>query len=118
MKTGGFGGVFDTPEKLASKLYSFRHKLMNVIDEKELLKISGNKFLDKAKKICSKNENKFYSLDTLRTEIFQFDVIVILPGQELPMHLDMMIKILRDIKIKLIVVVYQLEKLLKYFRTL
>ena len=61
---------------------------MNVIDEKELLKIYGNKFLDKAKKICSKNENKFYSLDTLRTEIFKFDVIVILPGQELPMHLD------------------------------
>ena len=96
MKTSGFGGVFDTPEKLASKLYSFRHKLMNVIDENELLKIYENKFLDKAKKICSKNENKLYSLDTQSIksinvkleEIFQFDVIVILPGQELPMHLN------------------------------
>ena len=88
MKTGGFGGKFDTPEKLASKLYSFRHKLMNIIDEKELFKIYGNKFLENAKQICLKNEFKTYSYDTLRTEIFQFDVIVILPGQELPMHLD------------------------------
>jgi hypothetical protein len=88
MKTGGFGGNFDTPEKLASKLYSFRHKLMTVINEKELVKMYGDKFINKAKQICTKNDHKTYTLDTLRTEIFQFDVIVILPGQELPMHLD------------------------------
>jgi hypothetical protein len=88
MKTGGFGGKFDTPEKLASKLYSFRHKLMTIIDEKELFNIYGEKFLEKAKKICLTNEFKEYTHDTLKTEIFQFDVIVILPGQELPMHLD------------------------------
>lgn len=88
LNTGGFGGAKDTHERMASRLYSFRHKLMRVINQDQLVEMYGEKFINKAKYLCTKNNSTKYSLDKLSTEIFMFDVIIILPGQELPMHID------------------------------
>ncbi len=87
MKTGGWFGHYEFFEKMTNRLFSFRHKFLGSIDQNELKKIYGEKFLNRAKEICLKYKRKPFSPETLLTEIVQFDVIVILPGQELSMHL-------------------------------
>lgn len=84
MKTGGFEGIMESFDKMAARLFSFRYKILNDIDEKELRKMYGDKFLNKASEICKKNEIKKFHTDRPLVDLFQFDVLIILPGQELP----------------------------------
>ena len=90
LQTGGFNGRMEMYEKMAARIITFRHKLLNTaLDETQLKLIYGEKFLRKAREVCSKNEIKKFDKETLVTNLFQFDVIIMLPGQELPMHLDL-----------------------------
>jgi hypothetical protein len=84
MKTGGFEGIMENFNKMASRLFTFRYKILNDIDEKKLKQMYGDKFLNKASEICKKNDIKKFYADQPLVDLFQFDVIVILPGQELP----------------------------------
>lgn len=90
LQTGGFDARMETYEKMASRIITFRHKLLNtVLNETQLKAIYGEKFLKKAREVCAKNELKHFDESSLATGLFQFDVIVMVPGQELPMHLDL-----------------------------
>lgn len=90
LQTGGFNGRMESYEKMAARIITFRHKLLNTaLNETQLKLIYGEKFLRKAREVCSKNEIKHFDKKTLVTNLFQFDVIIMLPGQELPMHLDL-----------------------------
>ena len=90
LKTGGFDKKMETYEKMAARIITFRHKLLNsVLNESQLKLIYGEKFLGKARDLCARNELKPFDKQKLVTGLFQFDVIVMVPGQELPMHLDL-----------------------------
>jgi hypothetical protein len=87
MKTGGFRGHKEFFNKSAARLFSFRRKLLKSTAE-NFTELYGDKFIRHSKELCLKTVDKKFTAEKLVTEIFQFDVIVILPGQELPMHLD------------------------------
>jgi hypothetical protein len=55
--------------------------------EEQLKKIYGKKFVKKAREMCAKNDPR-YHINKLSTGLFQFDVLLMVAGQELPMHLD------------------------------
>jgi hypothetical protein len=88
LKIGGFDNNMESYEKMASRIMTFRHKFFPKVNESELKSIYGNKFIENARKLCSMNKQKTYDIDNLETGLFQFDTIIMLPGQELPMHLD------------------------------
>ena len=89
LKTGGFDHKMESYEKMAARMLTFRHKLLNTsMSEDQLKLIYGEKFVSKVRRVCAQNHIKKFDLDSLVTGLFQFDVIVMLPGQELPMHLD------------------------------
>ena len=87
-KIGGFSGIMESLDNMAARLFSFRHKLLNLYEPQQLRDIYGDKFLQRAQELCLKNGVVEFEPEKLVTDLFQFDVIVVLPGQELPMHLD------------------------------
>ena len=87
-KIGGFSGIMESLDNMAARLFSFRHKLLHLYDSNTLKSIYGEKFLQRAEELCLKNGLVEFDSSKLVTDLFQFDVIVVLPGQELPMHLD------------------------------
>lgn len=88
LKTGGFENRMEKYETMAARVMTFRHKFLDELKEDRLKEIYGDKFLQKAKDLCHQNDPVNYKSDKLTTGLFQFDVILMLPGQELPMHLD------------------------------
>lgn len=88
LKTGGFENRMEKYETMAARVMTFRHKFLDEIKENRLKEIYGDKFLQKAQDLCHQNNPLNYQRDKLVTSLFQFDVILMLPGQELPMHLD------------------------------
>jgi hypothetical protein len=87
LKTGGFENRMESYEKMAARVMSFRRKFLDNYKEEQLKKIYGEKFSNKAREMCAKNDNS-YDINKLSTGLFQFDVILMVAGQELPMHLD------------------------------
>ncbi|CAF1011998.1 unnamed protein product [Brachionus calyciflorus] len=88
LKTGGFENHMEKYETMTARVMTFRHKFLDEHSENSLKEIYGDKFLFKAREICHKNDPNNYKLNNLIISLFQFDVILMLPGQELPMHLD------------------------------
>ena len=87
-KIGGFSGMMENLQNMSARLFSFRHKLLNLYEPQQLKSIYGEKFLQRAQELCLKNGLVEFDSEKLDTDLFQFDVIIVLPGQELPMHLD------------------------------
>lgn len=102
VKTGGFNGYIEYYERMVARIISFRkrviqqNKLEKVPSEFKYLKeFNTDSFKSKLKSICydtlSKNryeKNKLKDANSVVTEVFQLDLVIMLPGQELPMHLN------------------------------
>ena len=53
----------------------------------KLNELNSNEYLNNLKSICAQSLNSS-NLNEIAHEVFQFDILLMLPGQELPMHLN------------------------------
>jgi hypothetical protein len=103
VKTGGFNGHIEFYDRMVARILPFRKRLIqqtqtdrntyeSFINLNKLTEFNDIEFLKKIQTICSENEilksGQNISMNSIINEMFQFDLIVILPGQELPMHLN------------------------------
>jgi hypothetical protein len=101
VKTGGFNGHIEYYERMVSRIIPFRKRLIaqkslnspysTYENLRKLPELNDPAFLDKVNTICADNtifKTKRASKDSIVSELFQLDILLILPGQELPMHLN------------------------------
>jgi hypothetical protein len=107
VKTGGFSGHIEYYERMVARIIPFRKRLIAQQNQqshplpaslnshheslKQLPEFNTPEFLDKARAICADTstfKDKKVDRDSIITELFQLDLLVMLPGQELPMHLN------------------------------
>lgn len=103
VKTGGFNGYIEYYERAVSRIIPFRKRLLAInptqpslpfdnvkSNLKQLEEFQSPAFLDHVKSVCADNvylgdqKNK----NSIVSDMFQLDLLLILPGQELPMHLN------------------------------
>ena len=99
VKTGGFNGYIEFYERMVTRIIPFRkrfiyqgkspHTYKSFINLKKLKQFNSDTFIDKVKSVCA-NSNTFSGKpkDSILNELFQLDILLMLPGQELPMHLN------------------------------
>ena len=99
VKTGGFNGHIEYLDKMITRIIPFRKRLIqqqahaynSYINLKKLKEFNSESFLNMAKSICADSNAELFDkskVDSIVNEIFQLDILLILPGQELPMHLN------------------------------
>lgn len=101
VKTGGFNGYIEYFERMVARIIPFRKRLVHTksfhhynsfLNLNQLKEFNTDEFINNVRSVCANeiqntnhNEVKF---DSIINEIFQLDIMLILPGQELPMHLN------------------------------
>lgn len=99
VKTGGFNGHIEYLDKMVARILPFRKRLIqqqsnaysSYVNLKKLKEFNTPEFHKTANSICADNNAELFDktkLDSIVNEIFQLDVLLMLPGQELPMHLN------------------------------
>lgn len=104
VKTGGFNGHIEYYERMVARIIPFRKRLVHrakvgnnlynsLLNLKNLKEFKSEEFLDKVKTICAdcslfKKDPKNHKKESIVNEMFQLDILLMLPGQELPMHLN------------------------------
>ena len=105
VKTGGFNGYIEYYESMVARMIPFRKRL---IQQQQTTATGGNDkslkdttlisqlnelkrddYVKELKTICGENFiDDVKNIDQISTELFQFDILLMLPGQEMPMHLN------------------------------
>ena len=103
VKTGGFNGHIEYYERMVARIIPFRKRLIiqqsqtpnsvysSFINLKNLEEFNTVDFKEKMNAICADNtifHTKNVNKNAIVSEMFQLDLLLILPGQELPMHLN------------------------------
>lgn len=101
VKTGGFNGHIEYYERMVARIIPFRRRLIqktqnsynSFLNLKTLPEFNSVEFLDKIRTICSdcslfKKDPVHHKKESILNEMFQLDLLLMLPGQELPMHLN------------------------------
>lgn len=103
VKTGGFNGHIEYYERMVARIIPFRKRLVQIrpktvnsydsfINLKRLGEFNSESFVNKVKTICADNTilqvRSNRDKQAIANEMFQLDVLLMLPGQELPMHLN------------------------------
>lgn len=99
VKSGGFNGHIEYLDKMVARILPFRKRLIkqkanaydSYVNLKKLKEFNTENFHKTANTICADNNARLFDKDKTRSivnEIFQLDILLILPGQELPMHLN------------------------------
>lgn len=99
VKTGGFNGHIEYLDKMVARILPFRKRLIqqkanaynSYVNLKKLKEFNTKEFHNTANSICADNNAELFDknkLDSIVNEIFQLDILLMLPGQELPMHLN------------------------------
>jgi hypothetical protein len=99
VKTGGFNGYIEYYESMVARMIPFRKRLIQQQQTtgnksyKDVLinrleELNKDDYLKELKSICAENFDDVKNIDQISTELFQFDILLMLPGQEMPMHLN------------------------------
>lgn len=103
VKTGGFNGHIEYYERMVARIIPFRKRLIqqtqkpnfynSFINLRNLEEFNSPEFLEKVRTICSdcslfRKDPKNHKKESIVNEMFQLDILLMLPGQELPMHLN------------------------------
>lgn len=99
VKTGGFNGHIEYLDKMVARILPFRKRLIqqqanaynSYVNLKRLKEFNTPEFIKTANLICADNNAALFDkkkVDSIVNEIFQLDILLMLPGQELPMHLN------------------------------
>ncbi len=99
VKTGGFNGHIEYLDKMVARIIPFRKRLIqqqphaysSYVNLKKLKEFNTEQFHTTANSICADNNGNLFDrskLDPVVNELFQLDILLMLPGQELPMHLN------------------------------
>ena len=118
VKTGGFNGIVEYYERMVSRMIPFRNRLITATSSRQqqpmptvananaermrrLPELNSADYIDKLNSICveslqeSDSHRRTSDLranmmlnKTVVSELFQFDILLMLPGQELPTHLN------------------------------
>lgn len=98
VKTGGFNGHIEYYEHMVARIIPFRRRLVqknynSLINLKNLPEFNSVNFIDRIKEICAdcylfKKDPNAHKKSSIINEMFQLDLLLMLPGQELPMHLN------------------------------
>lgn len=102
VKTGGFNGHIEYFERMVARIIPFRKRLLappssgdpaavaNMsADLKSLPEFANDEFNAKLRSVCmDSNVFSLSSATQIVTEMFQLDLLIMLPGQELPIHLN------------------------------
>jgi hypothetical protein len=86
-------------EHMVSRILPFRRRLLQTpsvsngkidpfLNLKKLEEFNSPSFTNKVKEICAENDLLAKKGGSIVDELFQLDLLLILPGQELPMHLN------------------------------
>jgi hypothetical protein len=104
VKTGGFNGYIEYFDRMVARIIPFRRRLIkpnkatnnknynSFFNLNQLPEFNTNQFIDNVRTVCEcelKNtHHNDFKFDSIINEIFQLDIMLILPGQELPMHFN------------------------------
>jgi hypothetical protein len=102
VRTGGFNGFIEYFDRMVARILPFRKRILtktfNPISDKfkKLEEFNSPDFLNKVKTICldkgltgrSNDAKKPSENKNIINELYQLDLLLMLPGQELPMHLN------------------------------
>jgi len=99
VKTGGFNGHIEYSDKMIARIIPFRKRLIqqkpnsynSYVNLKKLKEFNTPQFHTTANSICADNNVDIFDktkTDSIVNELFQLDILLMLPGQELPMHLN------------------------------
>lgn len=97
VKTGGFNGYIEYFDRMVARIIPFRKRLIqsnrkSFLNLNQLPEFNTDQFINNVRSVCEneiKNTNHHeVKYDSIINEIFQLDIMLILPGQELPMHLN------------------------------
>lgn len=89
ISTGGFNSNMESYEKMIARMLVFHKKLISILKQHNLDGYLNDheKFLKYAKDVC-KNQNPGKNFDSLVLDLFHIDLVVLIEGQEIPMHVD------------------------------
>jgi hypothetical protein len=104
VKTGGFNGYIEYFDRMVARIIPFRRRLIkpnkaannknynSFFNLNQLPEFNTDQFMHNVRSVCeseTKNTNhNDVKFDSIINEIFQLDIMLILPGQELPMHFN------------------------------
>jgi hypothetical protein len=109
VKTGGFNGHIEYYDRMVARIIPFRKRLLSSsssisqqqqekeeeaashVDLKSLPEFTKEPFSSTVRSICADSVGSFkggVKSESIVTEMFQLDLLLMLPGQELPIHLN------------------------------
>jgi hypothetical protein len=100
VKTGGFNGHIEYYERMVARIIPFRkrfiiqsspHNYNSFLNLRKLEEFNKPEFIDKVNTICADSaafKHRNVKKNSIVSEMFQLDLLLLLPGQELPMHLN------------------------------